>query len=135
MTETATLKERLAALTPTEDLILEVLMARHRLGESSWPFSSKLLKSANRMEAAGLITIWSGPVEKTFAASLRTEVLDHYKLEPRSHRASDTEPVKGEYIPPVNRDYADRIAAYLKRVGAEKMAHQAVARLFGSDRP
>lgn len=120
------------ALTPSQDLILEVLTARYRLGETSWPFSTKHSKAIRELDALGLVQESSGPVEKTIRVYLTNKALVNLKLQPADRGVSDLEPAPGEYIPPANRAYADRISAYLKRVGAETMAHQAIARLFGT---
>jgi hypothetical protein len=45
------------ALPPTQYLILEVLGARHRLGEPFWTFPDRLRPAACALEAAGLV-IW-----------------------------------------------------------------------------
>jgi hypothetical protein len=57
-------------LTPTEELMGDVLAARFRLGENLWTFNNRLLKTAMSMEDRGLITVMHGIVEKTFRASL-----------------------------------------------------------------
>jgi hypothetical protein len=124
----------LSSLTPTQELIIEVLTARHRLGEPFWPFTTKLGKSIETLCAFDLVNERSGPVERTVYLSFTPKALRLLELQPVGSKASNTEPVKGEHIPPVNRAYADRIAAYLERIGSEKMAHRAVSRLFGSGR-
>jgi len=57
-------------LTPTEDLIMEVLAARYRAGENLWPFDSKLKRMLEHLGDLGLINVMSGNVEKTYRASL-----------------------------------------------------------------
>jgi len=52
-------------MTPTEELILEVLTARIRLGETCWTFDSKFTRQARALEGLGLVTWKSGIVEKT----------------------------------------------------------------------
>jgi hypothetical protein len=52
-------------LTPTEYLIMEVLLARWRLGEGMWTFPSALRASVRRLESRGLVSWKSGIVEKT----------------------------------------------------------------------
>lgn len=41
--------------TPTEELILEVLTARYRLGEKSWTFKSNVNKALTKLENKQLI--------------------------------------------------------------------------------
>lgn len=56
--------------TPTEDLILEVLIARARLGERLWTFNSNSLKQAEILASKGWIHTIHGIVENTYRASL-----------------------------------------------------------------
>lgn len=46
-------------LPPTQYLILDVLVARHRLGHKIWPFPSTLRYAIRMLEAAGLIELHS----------------------------------------------------------------------------
>jgi hypothetical protein len=78
-------------LPPTQELILEVLAARHRLGETVWPFSNRCAKAAAVLEGLGLITTIQGNVPRTFRAML-TEVGITAILDP-------------EYVPPIARDH------------------------------
>lgn len=57
-------------LTPTEELIMEVLAARYRLGETLWPFDSRLSKQLDSLGAKDLIFVMDGNVEHTLRASL-----------------------------------------------------------------
>jgi len=53
------------SFTPTEELILEVLQARIRLGEDIWTFDSRLGPSVAKLEAKGLVGSKAGIVEHT----------------------------------------------------------------------
>jgi hypothetical protein len=55
-------------LPPTQYLLLEVLAARMRLGESYWTFSDCCMPAARKLEERGLITTRSGPAPKAFEA-------------------------------------------------------------------
>lgn len=44
------------ALTPSEDLLIEVLIARHRLGEPFWVFDYAQRPVLKRLQAKGLVT-------------------------------------------------------------------------------
>lgn len=57
-------------LTPTEELICDVLAARLRLGETMWTFDTKLTSQATHLAELGLIGTTHGIVEKTFRAWL-----------------------------------------------------------------
>lgn len=49
--------------TPTEDLIIEVLTARTRLGNQVWTFESRNNKALNQLEVRGLVGYKSASVE------------------------------------------------------------------------
>lgn len=60
-------------LTPTEELILEVLAARYRLGETHWTFDSRNQRAIDSLDARGLVIPMNGIVERTIRASLTRE--------------------------------------------------------------
>lgn len=60
-------------LPPTQYLILEVLAARHRLGEQLWPFPSRNRPALNRLAHHGLLGWRSGPVQGWVQAWLTDE--------------------------------------------------------------
>jgi len=55
-----------AKFTSKQELILEVLIARLRLGENVWTFSSKIGKQLKELELAGWVGYKNGIVEDTF---------------------------------------------------------------------
>lgn len=57
-------------LTPTEELVLDVLAARHRTGEHLWTLDSRVAPAVRRLEAAGLVTSMHGATQNTIRASL-----------------------------------------------------------------
>ena len=57
-------------LTPTQELCLEVLAARHRLGHYEWPFDTRLTPAIRSLADLGLVTFRSGIVERTVLVSL-----------------------------------------------------------------
>lgn len=57
-------------LPVTDQLVLEVLLARHRLGEHCWTFPNRLRPALRRLEALRLITWKNGVVERTCIAHL-----------------------------------------------------------------
>jgi DNA-binding PadR family transcriptional regulator len=57
-------------LPPTAYLVLEVLAARHRLGEEIWPFPTSVAEALHRLEEAGLIFRMHGSTPKTVRAGL-----------------------------------------------------------------
>jgi hypothetical protein len=58
------------ALPPAQYLIVEVLVARHRLGHDFWTFPDQLRKKMRRLEAAGLVGYRSGPAPASIQAWL-----------------------------------------------------------------
>lgn len=53
----------LGDLKPTELLIMEVLVARRRLGETWWPFATVFSKQLRSLEKKGFVEVKSGVVE------------------------------------------------------------------------
>lgn len=47
-------------LTPTEELICDLLAARHRLGEPFWPIEARNIKALDSLVEKGLITYFGG---------------------------------------------------------------------------
>ncbi|MEU7978222.1 hypothetical protein AB0B63_06790 [Micromonospora sp. NPDC049081] len=81
-------------LPPTQYLILEVLAARHRLGEHCWTFPSRpgIRTAVAALTVAGLVTWKSSPAQRSVLVWLtdtgRAAALDE------------------SYIPPINRTAA-----------------------------
>lgn len=65
-------------LTPTQDLLLEVLIARYRLGESYWTFDSRHKKMLEALASLGLVTVMHGIVENSVRASLTAQSIGKY---------------------------------------------------------
>lgn len=59
-----------AKLPPTQYLILEVLAARHRLGETWWPFPTRMQPAIDALAEAGLVHTMDGNVERTVRVRL-----------------------------------------------------------------
>jgi len=57
-------------LPPTQYMILEVLAARHRLGEQAWTFPTRLTPQLRALEAAGFIEAHTGITQNTMLARL-----------------------------------------------------------------
>ncbi len=57
-------------LTPSEDLMLEALIARHRTGEGLWTFESRHKKVAESLVQKGWVNLVHGIVEKSIRVSL-----------------------------------------------------------------
>lgn len=70
----------MTALTPSEDLVLEVLVARYRCGESTWTFERRHRRVAERLAERGLVGWQSGIVENTILVWLTDAGRDAYTL-------------------------------------------------------
>ncbi|AEV86711.1 hypothetical protein ACWT_5694 [Actinoplanes sp. SE50] len=57
-------------LPPTQQLILDVLAARYRLGEQVWPLHTTVQKPLRELADRGLVTLLNGIVEKSIRARL-----------------------------------------------------------------
>jgi hypothetical protein len=57
-------------LPPTQALVLEILAARHRLGETCWTFSTRHLTSLRALEKRGLVGLMHGIIPHTCRAYL-----------------------------------------------------------------
>lgn len=57
-------------LPPTQALVLEILAARHRLGETWWTFSTRHLTALRPLEKRGLVGLMHGNVARTCLACL-----------------------------------------------------------------
>ena len=55
----------IAPYTPTEYLVMEVLAARYRLGESCWTFPSRVRPALRALQERGFLEWKSGSVERT----------------------------------------------------------------------
>jgi hypothetical protein len=75
--------------TPTEDLILEVLISRYRMGENLWTFDRRLTPIISRLAKDGWVHEMSGSVENTVRASLTEKAVVRW--------------LSFKYIPPIAR--------------------------------
>lgn len=80
--------------TPTETLLLEVLVARARLGETIWTFdrNSASTNAISTLAVRGYVNPMHGIVEKTFRASLTDK--GRAELMPLPYRAPMLEPLR-----------------------------------------
>lgn len=62
--------DRADGLPPTQYLLIEVLAARYRLGETYWTFPTRCLPTARQLEAAGLVTTRPAGTHGNFEAQL-----------------------------------------------------------------
>lgn len=77
-------------LTPTENLVLDVLIARYRMGEHLWTFSSTVSRAVDSLENKGLVQSLNGVTEHTVRAMLTNAAIAEY--------------LSYDYVPPIARD-------------------------------
>jgi hypothetical protein len=77
-------------LTPTEDLAMDVLVARWRLGENIWTFSTAHKRVLEKLQSRGYVNVIHGVIENTIRAGL-TELGRDLYLVP-------------DYVPPIFRE-------------------------------
>lgn len=63
---TATTEVDVNSLPPTQYLLLDVLQARYRMGESHWTFPTSLERHARKLEDLGVVWLRSGPAPGAF---------------------------------------------------------------------
>jgi hypothetical protein len=86
----------LIGLTPTETLVLELLIARYRLGEKLWTFDSNVGKQVESLAVKGYVVPLNGIVPKTVRAMLTDDAVAKY--------------LTYDYVPPIaenNPELAD----------------------------
>jgi hypothetical protein len=71
----------LDGLTPMEYLILDVMVARYRLGDNSWTFPTTFRPVLERLERRGYLNYKSGIVEHTQYAWLTEDGAKFTKLD------------------------------------------------------
>ncbi len=105
------------SLPPTQLLILEVLAARHRLGERLWPFPSRLQPQIGALDRLGLVWQASGNVPYTVRAGLTD--------------AGVKAMLHGPYVPPVHEpaERVRKLAEAAKAAGTTLWPSQVLAAL------
>jgi hypothetical protein len=57
-------------LTPTQELVIETLQARYRLGHSFWTFDTKIRSVIRQLETGGWVFTMSGVTENSIRVGL-----------------------------------------------------------------
>jgi hypothetical protein len=91
-------------LSPTETLILELLIARYRLGEVVWTLDSTVSKQVRSMARKGYVHELNGIVPKTVRARLTDDAVGKY--------------LSFDYVPPI-ADGNPEMVAIFKGITAE----------------
>ena len=105
----------MADLPPTQYLIMEVLAARHRLGEHLWSFPSELRRPLDVLVRAGLIDVLNSPAPGALRAWLTDAGRKHV--------------LKPGYVPPVVEVYDtafDQIDGHLDQYRGAKVLREGV---------
>lgn len=91
-------------LTPTETLVLELLIARFRLGERLWTFDSNVRKQVESLGSKGYVHELNGIVPMTVRARLTDEAVAMY--------------LSYDYVPPIAKGNPE-LTEVFKAVTAE----------------
>lgn len=110
----------MADLTPTEDLILDLLVARRRLGEWEWPLSSRFVRSIHSLMSKGYVNSRQGNVQYTYLVRLTDKAKDEFIID-------------SEYTPQGFKAHADHIASYMDATGFESNVGKVIRKKFGKD--
>lgn len=94
-------------LPPTETLILELLIARFRLGEVLWTFDSNVRKQIGSLAQKGYVHEMNGIVPNTVRARLTDEAIGMY--------------LSFDYVPPIAKGNPEMTAVF-KAVTADAVA-------------
>jgi len=103
-------------VTPTEDLVMEVLAARVRGGEACWTFENTHLRALRALQAKGLLHFDSAPTPKAQRAYLTDLGRETYLS------AGYTEPVTRLHEQLAEQATRIETAAYARRAVAERIS-------------
>lgn len=109
----------LAKLTASQDLLVDLLVARTRLGEPFWPVSTKMTRSYHELKEKGYVTILRGHVDGTVRLML-------------------TEQAKAELLhdatfSPVEKRIASHIADSLEKSGGDATTIRMIRKQFAKE--
>lgn len=96
----------LPKLTAPQELMVDMLQARHRLGEPFWPVSTKLTRTYHELASKGYVEILSGHVEGTVRLMLTDAAREQLLRE-------------STYVPPIKLQARDEIAELLEKLGGD----------------
>jgi hypothetical protein len=78
-------------VTPSQELILEVLTARYRLGEQGWHFSTRLSRQIGQLRVEGWVRYKNAIIP------------NHLYVWPTQKLLDDPEMMSPDYVPPILR--------------------------------
>jgi hypothetical protein len=109
-----------ATLTPTQELCLEVLAGRYRLGEQIWTFRSRTAPALAQLEELGLVYLMHGVVDGTVRAGLteagRDAILSSTYTPPLAAAPSLVAPYDGSCNPADIRSFYTCELDYLRAI-------------------
>lgn len=108
----------LAKLTASQALLLDLLQARHRLGEPFWPVSTKMTRSYHELKEKGYVSILSGHVEGTVRLMLTPAAIAE---------------MNPSYVSPVEKQVSERIIAYLEKKGGDATTIRMIRKKFAKE--
>lgn len=100
------MRDTLPGLTACQDVLVDLLVARSRLGESFWPISTRLNRTYKILEEKGYVEIMHGHVDGTVRLALTPQA--KAKLIENS-----------AYVPPIKLEARDEIATVIEKLGGD----------------
>jgi hypothetical protein len=108
-------------LTPAQDQLMDLLVARTRLGEPFWPIDNAFRRTAKILEEKGLLTLMHGNVEGTFRASLSGEAIKIYITD-------------SDFMPAIKREAYHEVADELSKRGGDPTTIRMIRKLAEGDK-
>lgn len=100
------MSDKLPGLTASQGLIVDLLVARTRLGEPFWPISTRLNRTYKILDQKGYVEIMHGHVDGTvrleLTARAKQELIDN-----------------STYVTPLEKQTARNIARVLTKLGGD----------------
>ena len=92
--------------TDAQELMVDLIVARHRLGEPFWPVSTRLNRTYKVLAEKGYVEIIDGNVEGTVRLRLTSAA--------RKELIEDS-----SYVPPIKLEARDEIARVVEKLGGD----------------
>ncbi len=112
--------DELPSITAAQEIVLEVVVARTRLGEPFWPVSTQLSRSYRALRDKGYVEIIDGNVEGT----------DRLRLTPKARKELID---NSSYRSPIVKDVAVHIAESLQMSGGDPTTIRMIEKQFIRD--
>lgn len=109
--------DTLPKLTSSQSLMVDLLVARHRLGEPFWPISKELQRTYVALDIKGYVDVLPGHVDHTV----------RLQLTPRARKELIED---STYVTPIERNLAAKIADKLEKKGGDPTTIRMIRKKF-----